>query len=304
MILKQRDDPSKRLRLLEELQRSDRLDNNQRQWLRKQFAMFSKGLNGENNAAYFIDFGFGETKNIAVLHDIRFEHADRSAQIDHLLFDRSGTFFLLEAKAFGGDIHVNERGEFSIDSGEGEVVGIESPFEQSRRHELVLKKVLDDVGIKGRLGAPFKFVHVTLIHPKGIVHRPKELLVDVGHIVKADQFSAWHDRFIDKFPPLDMIPGVLNMRGRETLAEWAEKLVARHRPQDPLSLPDFMRPKPPTTAKLAKRPEQVTTTPVAPVCAECGSALSAKVIQFCIDHRARFDGRQYCFVHQKSFPAK
>jgi restriction system protein len=42
-------------------------------------------------------------------------------------------------------------------------------------------------------------------------------------------------------------------------------------------------------------------TPTEPACAECGTAVSEKVYAYCRDQAERFDGRIYCFKHQRRF---
>ena len=47
------------------------------------------GMAGEKEAAYNIDFHYGEHKeNWAVIHDLRVEYQGSTAQIDHLLINR------------------------------------------------------------------------------------------------------------------------------------------------------------------------------------------------------------------------
>lgn len=55
MILKSADDKTKRLNLLEELQRSALLDAQQKKWLREQLSRQRKGMQGEKESAFFLD---------------------------------------------------------------------------------------------------------------------------------------------------------------------------------------------------------------------------------------------------------
>ena len=88
MLIKSPDDKKKRLRLLEELRSSDRLDERQKEWLRKEYWRLSPGDKGERDAAHYLDMSFSESKNHAVLHDLRLEADGHIAQIDHLIVNR------------------------------------------------------------------------------------------------------------------------------------------------------------------------------------------------------------------------
>jgi hypothetical protein len=322
MLIKSPDDKKKRLRLLEELQKSDRIDERQRKWLREEYWRFKPGMAGERDAVHYLDMSFGEGKNHAILHDLRLEADGQVAQIDHLVFDRLLTFFLLETKTYNGNLHINEHEEFEVEYSGERRYGIESPLEQSRRHETVLKKVLERLEITGRAGTTPTFVHVVMVHPKAIIHRPPSEKFDTSMVIKADQFKTWHSKFVDKMGTASVLAGMVNIRGRDTLKEWGEKLKAEHRPTNPLDLPEFMKPKviipatprtspmapPPTsepkkrlkTAEVPARPPlsspKIKSGP--PVCATCGKPLTPKAEKFCQDKAAWFGGQLYCYDHQ------
>lgn len=309
MLIKEPDDKSKRLKLLRELQKSDRLETHQKNWLRDELRKLQPGVTGERDAAHYLDLSFSDSKNHAVLHDLRLEADDQSAQIDHLVVDRTLAFFLLETKTYNGSLHINDRGEFMVEYADEKKYGIESPIEQSRRHETVLKKVLERVGITGRMGTKPTFHHIVMVHPKAIIHRPDSKVFDTSSVIKADQFATWHKKFVDKLSGLSMVAGMLNTRSRDTVLEWGELLKAEHRPTNPLELPDFMKPKrlpaqqesavAPTATEDEIRPPQTSA-----VCFTCGKPLTEKVVKFCKDQSARFGGKLYCYNHQLSNRAK
>ena len=66
--------------------------------IRKELNFLKSGERGEKDSAYYIDFDFGSSKNWAVIHDLRLEFEDKSAQIDHLLINRLFDFYVLESK--------------------------------------------------------------------------------------------------------------------------------------------------------------------------------------------------------------
>ncbi|MCX7166547.1 MAG: nuclease-related domain-containing protein [Rhodocyclales bacterium] len=313
MLIKSQDDKSKRLRLLDELQKSDRLDDSQKKWLREEYWRLAPGVAGERDAAHYLDMTFGAGKNNALLHDLRIEADGLTAQIDHLVVSRVFVFFLLETKSFKGNLHINEQGEFTVEYSDGRRFGIESPLEQSRRHEVVLRRVVERLGIGGRIGTSPRFEHVVLVHPKGVIHRPPSDRFDSSRVIKADQFQTWFEGYIEGLSVPSTLSTMLNLRGRDTVREWGEMLRAEHQPSNPLKLPDFMKPK---AASIVK-PEAVSqATPAAEAttslsaskaaqagpqranCATCGRHLTPRVAQYCVDKADWFGGRLYCMDHQ------
>ena len=100
MPLKAADDKSKRVKLLEDLQRVPSLSFSQKDWLRNELSNLKKGIAGERDAAYYIDHYFDKGGNHVVLHDLRFVMDGEVTQIDHLVMARGGNIYLLETKNF------------------------------------------------------------------------------------------------------------------------------------------------------------------------------------------------------------
>lgn len=314
MLLKKADDKSKRLKLLEDLQQSQAPDARQRDWLQQELDRLRKGTQGERDAAYYLDNYLAEGKNSVLIHDFRFVLDGETAQIDHLLMNRLGYVFLFETKNFSGNLRISDNGEFSVNYGRREF-GIPSPLEQSRRHERVLRKLLDRLEIKPRVGSQFQFHHVVLVDPKATITRPRPKVLDTSMVIKADQFPDWHKKFGDQeVGVLEAFKGLANLRSADTVREWGERLLRQHCPADLLSLPEFMAPKampqsPAPTTPTAQVPPPFSEPPpaaphVAPktlVCAHCGSKISFPEGKFCWNNERRFGGLQYCREHQSLF---
>ncbi|MEO3715001.1 nuclease-related domain-containing protein [Roseateles flavus] len=166
MLIKTADDKQRRLRLLEDLQSSPLLDMRQRDWLQDERMRCQRGHQGEREAAHHIDHWSKDSPNRAVLHDLRFVVEGETAQIDHLVVDRMLHFYLFETKCFGGDVEINEQGEWSVAYAKGRRYGVPSPLEQSRRHERILDKLLERLDITGRGSLKPTYHHVVLLHPK------------------------------------------------------------------------------------------------------------------------------------------
>jgi hypothetical protein len=332
MILKTADDKSARLRVLENLLPSPRLGAAQKRRLQEDIDATRLGLQGENDAAYYIDFHFGRSDRFVVLHDLRIEDGDRSAQIDHLILDRGLQITVVETKNYSAHVKISNSGEFSVEYGQRSF-GIPSPIEQNERHLSVLRAVLPRLDLPTRLGVRLvpSLRSAVLFSPKAIITRPDESVRDTSSVIKADQFRAWWNEALDDESVLSSVAGAMKLVSLATLEGLGRQLLALHRPSDPLALPAYLAPQPDRakpssrarhTAGEAERPvapphqaERVTadSAPTAQagaqplalssgtaVCAECGKRLSDAVVRYCRDHDQKFQGRLYCYTHQKS----
>lgn len=317
MLLKKADDKSKRLTLLQDLQKSPMLDARQKTWLREELDRVRKGIQGESESAFILDQYFKDGKNHVLLHDLRFVVDGDVAQIDHVIINRGFGVYLIETKNYAGSVRINGHGEFTIEYDSGRF-GVPSPIEQSLRHERIVRKLFERLEITNRIGTDFEFHHVVMFHPKAIITRPPQKEFDTSNVIKADQFPTWHQRFVDKEISLGtVLKGIANMRSLETVAEWGEKLARQHRPDNPLALPEFMQPKAPTPAAVAQGPgrgllpaeagQSMQTQPPDArmkklICMHCNAKISFPEGKFCWSNERRFKGGQYCRDHQKLHP--
>ena len=118
MLLKKADDKSKRIALLNDLQQSTVLNPSQRKWLRDELMRCKKGIQGESEAAFYLDGAHKNAQNHVLLHDLRLVDDGEMAQIDHLLIGRGSMFYLIETKNFAGNLIINDQGEFTVDYGD------------------------------------------------------------------------------------------------------------------------------------------------------------------------------------------
>ncbi len=299
MLIKSADDKSRRMALLESLLDSPQLNTEQKAWLQREVKNLRYGVQGERDAAHYLDNHLADAPNSAVIHDLRLVYEGEVAQIDHLVITRGFHFYLLETKNFSGNLQINEFGEFTVHYGSGKAFGIPSPLEQSRRHENVLTKVLEQLGITGRTQRKPDFKHVVLIHPKGTIERPDAKKYDTSNVIKADQFASWREKHVEKgTSTLQVLGSMLNMRSADTVREWAEKLVSQHRPSDLLALPDFLQPR--ATAPIHVAAPDATDKKRC-ICATCGTKISYAEAKFCWNNPRRFGNLQYCREHQMVF---
>ncbi len=314
MLIKSADDKSKRLTLLDDLQRSPLLDVRQKKWLREELMRCRKGIQGESESAFYLDSYFKDGENHVLLHDLRLVVDGDVAQIDHLVLTRGGGVYLIETKNYSGNLEVNAHGEFTVHY-DDQRFGIPSPLEQSKRHERVLSKLMEMLGMVGRTEKKLEFHHVVMLHPKAIIQRPAPKVFDTSFLIKADQFPAWREKFVEKIGVGGIFKSLINLRSPDTIKEWGEKLKRQHRPQDLLALPDFMQPKAAPVipvAKAAPIPAPAATdagnsaggdASLAKklICGQCHAKISYPEGKFCWNNAKRFGGLQYCREHQGLF---
>lgn len=317
MLIKSADDKSKRLEFLQELQSSTLLDRRQQDWLRDELHRTRRGIAGERDAAHYLDNYLKDDPDRALLHDLRFKIDGDVVQIDHLVITRSLFVYLLETKNFNGNLRINEHGEFSVAYAGEREFGIPSPVEQSRRHEGPLRKLFTTLGIEGRNGGAPQIHHCVLVNPASMIHRPPAKKLDTSNVIKADQFRDWHERFQEQNAGVGAVIGsLLNIRGSDTIKEFAQMLVRQHRPADLLALPDFMRPRAAVAPERENAPRAVpASSPKAAtlleaqqpsvqrklICATCGAKITYPEGKFCWNNERRFGGLQYCREHQADF---
>lgn len=311
MIIKHADDKTKRLNLLTELTQSNRIDVRQREWVSDELMRLKRGIQGERDAAFYIDSYFKDSKNHAVLHDLRIEVDGDVAQIDHLVINRMNYVFLFETKCFNGNLKINEHGEFTMSYAGGKQFGILSPLEQSRRHERTVGKLLDTLEITGRTAKP-TFVHAVLLHPKAIITRPASKALNTDNVIKADAIATWHQKWIGKDVGVTAtLNAILNIRSQDTVRGWGEKLARQHRPTDLLTLPDFLCLREPSATHMqmpTSEPPLLDSSTGADeslkrklICVTCRNKITFPEGKFCWANERRFGGFQYCREHQARF---
>ena len=318
MPLKKADDKTKRLALLEELQKSTLLDFRQKKWLREELGRLRKGIQGERDSAYYLDQYFKDSENHVVMHDLRFVFEGDVAQIDHLVISRALGIYLIETKNYAGNVSINAHGEFTVDY-DGDRFGVPSPIEQSHRHERVLLRLMDRLGIEGRIGGAVQCHHVVMFNPKSIITRPKPSEFDTRNVIKADQFPSWREQYVDReVGGTKILKAIANLRSFDTIKEWGEKLIRQHRPANLLDLPNFMHAKKarePVSNAADPNPSRAATTVLLAVsksgengagekkliCLHCNSKISFSEGRFCWNNATRFKGGQYCREHQALF---
>jgi hypothetical protein len=190
-----------------------------------------RGLEGERDAAYLIDFDYGSSKNHAVIHDLRLEQGGRVAQIDHLIINRRLDCYVLESKHFHSGIKITEQGEFlRWNDYKRTYEGMESPLEQNQRHIAVLNDVMATLDLPMRMGLTIRpsFHSFVLVSGKARIDRPKTF--DTSRVVKVDQIRSTIIKGIDEEGALTTLASLAKLVSMDTVQQVAEQLVAMHRP--------------------------------------------------------------------------
>lgn len=139
MILKQIDDKSQELKTLKTLLKQS-VSQKQKLLIKQDIAKVENGYKAEKDNAYYLDSRLKNSKTIVVLHDIRLEDDDNSAQFDHILVSRIG-IIILESKSFTGDLTIKNDNSLSVKYG-GKTKTFPNPIAQNIRHKEFLEQFL------------------------------------------------------------------------------------------------------------------------------------------------------------------
>jgi hypothetical protein len=205
----------------------------QRFQIERELKAMRSGVSGEKHSAYYIDFYFRNSKNWAVMHDIRLEHKGLVAQIDHLLMNRFFDIYVLESKNYSYKLKINPDGEFEVFY-DKEYIGIPSLIEQNKRHVHLLNLFLESYDIlPKRMGISIrpKLKNFVLVSPKCTIARPPEKRFDTSCVIKADTLRTKIDQEVEKWNPLTDFASLSKLCTTSTLQRTARRLISFHRPQ-------------------------------------------------------------------------
>ncbi|MES2981142.1 MAG: nuclease-related domain-containing protein [Verrucomicrobiota bacterium] len=295
MIIKEADDKSSDLAMLESLAAGFGVAPNTRTKIEQEILKVRSGVKGEREAAYEINFHFGPAKNYAVIHDLRIEVEGRVAQIDHLLIGRFLDIWVCETKNFSDGLAINEEGEWARFY-KGKPYGMGSPFEQNKKHIMVLNSLFKTgtVQLPTRLGFAIKpnMHNVVMVSKDARVTRPKTKVEGVESVIKSDQFRTMVERANESDDnPLT----VAKLIGSETLENFARAIVAQHQPIAFNWAGKF---------GVKERSEEIAAEPKPKkklICTKCSVAVEFNVARFCWLNKARFGEGIYCRDCQQGF---
>lgn len=188
------------------------------------------------HSTHFINFFGVDSRNWAVIHDLRIRHNGFVEQIDHILINRYFDIIVIEAKNFSYGLKITADGEFLIFDGH-QYQQIESPIEKNEGHILLLEQILFDHQIMPKkIGIPIKphFQHFVLVSPLTNVLRPPSCIRDTSMLISADVFAQMIFKKAGKFRrKFGRLSGLARFSTAGTLSEAANRLVSLHDP-DPM----------------------------------------------------------------------
>jgi Nuclease-related domain len=233
MIIKKMDSKQEEMAELTALLKGG-LTSYQRFLIERELKTMRSGVSGEKDSAYYIDFYFGDSRNWAVIHDLRLEHKGKVAQIDHLLINRFFDIYVLESKSFSHNLKITPEGEFQVFYGK-EWIGMPSPIEQNKRHIHLLDLFLKYYDIlPKRVGITIRprFKNLILVSPKSVIRRPLKKKFDTGSVIKADTLRTKIDWDLDKGRnPLADLATLSKICSSGTLMKTERILAGFHKPK-------------------------------------------------------------------------
>ena len=199
----------------------------------------------EKDVAFFLRRAYKNDEKVFVFNDLRFEHNDEIAQIDHLILYPYG-FVLIESKSITGEIKINNNQEWTR-SYRQQWSGIRSPIKQVELQEKLLRELLLDnkeqlmpkflfgilqQGFKGRC-----WDHICAVSSNAIVHRDEIPNVISKKLVKSEFV-------VDKLTKLMNIPKnkiITTLKAGDSRPEFSTEsmnkisdfLIQHHKPINP-----------------------------------------------------------------------
>ena len=311
MVLKTKAPADATIATLEAMRTQPGVSSQQQAWIDEEMSNIRAGDRGEREAAYFIDFELGTSRNYAILHDLRIEHEGRVAQIDHLIIGRMADIILIESKNISTAVRINDLGEFEVKTRYG-WKGMNSPVEQNRRHATVLGDFLKASGLlPRRLGFQLQpELHQWVLVPAQCSLGRNR---DAAQIVKMDMFGARMKDWINRTSSGEVLK-MAKVISSETLRDFATALAQKHRPiafdyaakfRITSSSPSFAGEGVPNVARIQRANAPVATAlagpdNAAPQCATCSTEVETKVATFCRLNAKRFGRKVYCRTCQET----
>lgn len=233
MIIKNQDNHQDDIDYLSDLLERDLPDNQKTQVDRELKCLYS-AEKAEKTSAYYLDSEFKNSKNWALIHDLRIEHNGEVAKIDHLLMNRMLDTYVIESKNFTYDLSISDKGEFSYFY-HNTPYSISSPIDQNEQNIKVLKKLFNDNNLlPRRLGVSLipNYRNIVLMSDESNLTKPKKGFYDCTAVMKTDKFT---ERFADDLECDDVLSDFSNMSkviSQESLMKFSGGLAALHKRQN------------------------------------------------------------------------
>jgi len=232
MLIKDRDSNEGAIEQLRELL-SLNLSSNKKFLIKRELKNLNPGHDGGRNASHFINFYCGDSRDWAVIHDLKLENNGFSTQIDHLLINQFLDIYLIESKNYAYSLRIKADGEFLVFDGK-RYQSIASPIEKNQQRVEVLDQMLTENKLTpkkmGMLRKPLIKPYVLVSSDSNIV-RPPVSIYDTRSVITVTNLIAkllnQADRFRRIYQGLKRLPKLIKT---DTLAEFASRLLSLHKP--------------------------------------------------------------------------
>ena len=232
MLIKDRDTREEAIEQLRNLL-SLNLSPRKKFLIERELKNLSPGEDGGKSASHLINFYCADSRNWAIIHDLKIENNGFNAQIDHLLINQFFDIYLFESKNYTYSLKITADGEFLVFDGQ-HYQSVESPLEENQKRIQVLRKVLTENNIiPKRMGFPVRpqIKSYVLVSPKSNVLRPPVSIYDTSSVVKADYLTRTLLKQVERIKRvcgrLRRLPKAFRA---ETLSRVAAKLASMNKP--------------------------------------------------------------------------
>lgn len=232
MLIKDRDDRNGAIEQLKDLL-SLNLSPRKKFLIERELKNISPCDDGGKNAAHFIDFYCADSRNWAIIHDLKIEDSGFSTQIDHILINQFFDIYLVESKNYTYNLKITANGEFLVFDGR-KYQSVNSPIEENQKRVQALRKILDgNKIIPKRLGIPVRpqIKTYVLVSPGANVLRPPKSVYDTSSVVSADYLTETLLKNVERvrcvLQKLKRLPRAYNAK---TLEKAAAKLASLNSP--------------------------------------------------------------------------
>lgn len=222
------------------------------------------GRKAEEQMAFYLKRAFEKQPDLHVLNNIRLEHNNDAAQIDHLVIHPYGIVIIESKSVKDGKIQIKDDGQW-VRWYNNESKGMASPLNQAKLQKTFLQEVLIAASKNPNAASLINAIpiHITIaISDNGLIIWPKS--GEVPGVHKSDQITEIINKIItEETSKQGNRPAI----GIPNIQKMSEYLIKAHRPLIPLEKQNAVEQK--TEQKQAKY-----TTPETPKkqCKHCNSS--------------------------------
>jgi len=231
MIIKNKDNNQDSIDYLSDLLERDFPDE-KKSLIEREIKSLYAGSSDEGTAAYFLNLEFKQSKNWVLIHDLRLEHNDEIAHIDHLLIGRDMDVFVIDSRNYTYDVSISEQGDFSYFYN-SIPYPISSPIEQNKNLIKLLDNFLiDNEFLPKRLGMTLNpnYKNIILMSAISELTKPLKGFYDCSSVMKTGKFSERFIGRLDSDASLEDISSLATVISPDSLKRFAEKIVLHHKP--------------------------------------------------------------------------